>query len=108
VTEQTPVEMATRTLTRVHWDGTGCGTHGTSACTNCFGPSPMSAHEVVRDVFASIDVEGLARVLDEHEDIGGDAWYACRCGWPGHIRASGDEFHAHQAHAMGAWLRGDS
>jgi hypothetical protein len=29
-----------------HWDGTGCGTNGPSACSICYGPSPMTVHEV--------------------------------------------------------------
>lgn len=44
------VEYIARALERIHWDGTGCGTHGVNACSNCFGPSPMSSHEVVRFV----------------------------------------------------------
>lgn len=42
------VEAAAKALIARHWDGTGCGTHGANACVSCFGPSPMSAHEVAR------------------------------------------------------------
>jgi hypothetical protein len=37
-------------LRETHWDGSGCGTHGTNACSRCFGPSPASADEVAREV----------------------------------------------------------
>lgn len=37
-------------LESIHWDGNGCGTHGTSACSNCFGPSPMTAREIAEAV----------------------------------------------------------
>ncbi|MGV3564177.1 MAG: hypothetical protein ACO1ON_12945 [Nocardioides sp.] len=35
-----------RALERTHFDGQGCGTHGSNACLNCHGPSPMTAREV--------------------------------------------------------------
>lgn len=37
-------------LELVHFDGNGCGTHTGSACSTCFGPSPMSAQEVAIEV----------------------------------------------------------
>lgn len=46
--------LAAERLRLIHWDGTGCGTHGTSACVNCFGPSPMDAHEVAAEVIAAV------------------------------------------------------
>lgn len=48
------VEAAAETLIARHWDGTGCGTHGANACSNCFGPSPMSAYEVARAVLEAV------------------------------------------------------
>lgn len=41
-------------LRTVHFDGNGCGTHGPNACSNCYGPSPMSADEVAREVAAVV------------------------------------------------------
>ena len=48
-------------LTMIHFDGEGCGTYGTNACSNCHGPSPMSAYEIAR---------GLAEMLGEPEATG--------------------------------------
>lgn len=48
------VNEAANRLRIIHWDGMGCDTHGTSACTNCFGPSPMTAHEVAAEVLAAV------------------------------------------------------
>lgn len=45
-------------LERVHWNGEGCGTYGTSACVMCFGPSPMTSYEVVREVLEQLKIEG--------------------------------------------------
>ena len=44
-------------LNRIHFNGQGCGTHGTNACSNCFGPDPMSAREVVAHVLDVLNIE---------------------------------------------------
>lgn len=38
----------------IHFDGQGCGTNGSNACSNCFGPSPMSADELAEDIAAEV------------------------------------------------------
>lgn len=47
------VEAGSRDLAAKHWDGTGCGYHGSSACSYCYGPSPMNATEVAESVLQS-------------------------------------------------------
>lgn len=49
-------------LERMHWDGEGCGTHGTNACSICHGPSPMTPTEVARVVLEA------ARELEKNEE----------------------------------------
>lgn len=47
------VAKIAQALERVHWDGTGCGTKGPNACSNCYGEgSQMDVYEVVRFVLA--------------------------------------------------------
>ncbi|MGL4998001.1 MAG: hypothetical protein ACRC5T_03285 [Cetobacterium sp.] len=41
-------------LESLHFDGTGCGINGSMGCSMCFGPSPMSAKEVVEAVLKFI------------------------------------------------------
>ena len=45
---------AAQHLEKIHWNGQGCGTNGTGGCGHCFGPSPMSADDVVADVYDNI------------------------------------------------------
>lgn len=49
------VDAGGRALTHSHWDGTGCGTHGSNACLYCFGPSPMSVYEIVETICSVIE-----------------------------------------------------
>lgn len=39
-------------LNAIHFDGNGCKTTGPNGCSNCFGPSPMSALEVADAVLS--------------------------------------------------------
>lgn len=51
-----------------HFDGTGCGTNGSGACSYCYGPSPMTAEEVaeaVRPWLAEHDRVVAANAWDE-------------------------------------------
>lgn len=64
-------------LTRIHFDGEGCGTYGPNACSNCFGPSPMSAHELGRDLAVEVrrlqDAAATAPAIPERNcDLCGD------------------------------------
>jgi hypothetical protein len=52
------VRAVAEALESMHWDGMGCGTHGTNACSNCHGPSPMSATELAR---AALEAAEAAR-----------------------------------------------
>lgn len=52
-------ELANRIADRlrlIHFDGTGCGVEADHpcACSNCFGPSPMSADAIGRDLATMI------------------------------------------------------
>ena len=40
------------TLTGQHFDGQGCGGSHAGACSSCYGPSPMSAHEIADALIA--------------------------------------------------------
>lgn len=42
-------------LRRIHFDGTACGDpQSPGACSNCFGPSPMTADEIAQAVAAHL------------------------------------------------------
>ena len=66
------VEKVARELIATHWDGTGCGTTGTNACSNCFGSSPMDPFEVTRTV---LDALGLEEQRQCHMASG--QWLTC-------------------------------
>lgn len=59
------VEAAIKRLNSIHWDGTDCGTTGSNGCGYCFGPSPATAHEVVREVLEAAEPFIAARVRAE-------------------------------------------
>lgn len=65
------IKVGVDALQRSHWNGEGCGTHGTNACVYCFGPSPMGAYEVVETILAA--VEPAIRV-HERKQFAGDLW----------------------------------
>lgn len=105
MSDKTPVERAGEQLDRSHWDGQGCGTHGTNACTYCFGPSPMTTAEVVEQVLtaAAEDREGLAEAMQQAD------WRAALHGvafadLPERDRA----WWLDLADAVARWLTGDS
>lgn len=54
MTSITAKQIAQR-LRDIHFDGQGCGTHGSNACSNCFGPSPMNEDEIAREIVALIN-----------------------------------------------------
>lgn len=45
-------ELIANRLRSIHFDGTGCGgtPYDTGNCSNCYGPSPMSADEIAEEV----------------------------------------------------------
>lgn len=47
------IEAAAAYLRGTHWDGTGCGTNGSGACSRCYGPSPADVGEVSEDAIAA-------------------------------------------------------
>lgn len=49
------IENIRKALLLRHFDGNGCGTHDGTACSVCFGPSPMDAREVAEVVVAALD-----------------------------------------------------
>lgn len=53
---QSLIDVGAAALDRLHWDGTGCNVppDHPSACSHCYGPSPMSAHEVTEAVLAAV------------------------------------------------------
>lgn len=63
ITDEAIEEAGVHALVSQHWDGTGCGTHGTNACVNCFGPSPYTAREVAREVLRVAEPLIAARAL---------------------------------------------
>lgn len=67
MTEQTDREKVAAHLASIHFDGTGCGTTGTNACSNCYGPSPMDAYEVADAVLAVLDVPALRERVADYE-----------------------------------------
>jgi hypothetical protein len=59
-------------LIRAHFDGTGCGTNGPNACSNCAGPSPMDAHEIAAVLAARVAVreDKHAALVDDQDATG--------------------------------------
>ena len=55
MTRPETVEALAEHLKRIYFDGTGCGTTGVDGCSNCCGPSPMSAHEIATALLDAID-----------------------------------------------------
>jgi len=41
-------------LRRIHFDGNGCGTHDSGACSACYGPSPLDATEIAEHLVPAI------------------------------------------------------
>jgi hypothetical protein len=65
-------ERVAEVLRRQHFDGTGCGTNGSNACSNCFGPSPMTADEIadaLLPLIAEARTEGAAEVRERVEAV---------------------------------------
>lgn len=52
-------------LARSHWDGEGCGTYGSNACSNCFGPSPMNEREIADLVVKAVVMAGWKHDAEE-------------------------------------------
>lgn len=67
-----PPEWITRAaewLRVTHWDGNGCGTHGTNACSRCYGPSPADTNEIADDVLEVIWPDVLAAVAAHEQQL---------------------------------------
>ena len=60
------------TLTAQHFDGTGCGDPGVGSCSNCYGPSPMSAREIADALIAEGWRKMPSDLTVERVERGGD------------------------------------
>lgn len=66
------------TLRRIHFDGNGCGTHDSGACSVCYGPSPLDATEIAEHLVPAIvgvvapALEAAERRIRELEHERGD------------------------------------
>ena len=48
------IAVGAKALRSVHFDGNGCGTHGSNGCSICFGPNPMDSYEVAQVVLEAV------------------------------------------------------
>lgn len=75
--QPTAAEVLAAHLTRIHFDGTGCGDLSSpGACSNCYGPSPMTAQEVAE---AAVDALAAAGLLVTPEPMSVDDCLHERC-----------------------------
>lgn len=80
MTRPETVEALAEHLNRIHFDGTGCGTTGVNGCSNCCGPSPMSAHEIAEAILNSSAMRDLLATERDRERADWSSWLDGRTG----------------------------
>jgi hypothetical protein len=48
-------EAIVKELSVQHFSGQECGTNGVTACSHCYGPSPMTSREIANAILALMD-----------------------------------------------------